>query len=78
MRSRDTIVLIAPHIVALISDDRDVMRRRVAEPQRQVARLLAEHATKEQLQGLLEDARSLDRWMATETQAGTPKVVLRT
>lgn len=38
--------------------------------ERHVARLLAENATSEQLQALLEDARSLDRWMATETQAG--------
>ncbi|MFN5561063.1 MAG: GntR family transcriptional regulator [Opitutaceae bacterium] len=38
--------------------------------ERHVARLLAENASTEQLQSLLEDARSLDRWMATESQAG--------
>jgi DNA-binding GntR family transcriptional regulator len=38
--------------------------------ERHVARLLAEHSTNEQLQSLLDDARSLDRWMATERQAG--------
>lgn len=38
--------------------------------ERHVARLLAENATNEQLQSLLDDAKSLDRWMATERQAG--------
>ena len=39
MRPSYAIVLIAAHIVALVADDRDVMRRRATEPEREVARL---------------------------------------
>lgn len=42
----------------------DLMLREAIE--RQVVRLLAEKATPETLQGLLLDAQSLDRWIATE------------